>query len=333
MNTEIGGDEIDLCQCVKIAVKRKKVFAAACLSFIAIGFGFFLLSPRIYRISVFLYPPIVNEAFNSSNNSKAVKDLKSTIMDNSFNRALKERLKLDPKNNFKFDVAILDKSNILQVSVDLAGKEKDFGIAILKTLIELISENYAKRNEAMLANIIRLVKLKKRDIASAKKSADNLREQVKGIIFRENKLSAEKKSIAAKIAQLLGSRGEALKINAATEDPAVLSLAGQVQDNSNDLIRINNKLEELSLRKARMSSELKNINFKISNFLTEINKINTGKESFLCVKNFSQPTAFLIPVGLKVMRTSGLFLAMGVLSGMLAVFLREKWAGKLKKHD
>jgi len=289
-----------------LSTKRKKVFASTCLFVIAVGFGWFLLSPRIYRISVFLYPSFVNEVFNSGNNSKAAKDLKNMIMQNSFNWVLRERLKLDPKNNFKFDVAILDKSNILQVSVDLVGKEKEFGIALLKTMIDLISENYAKRNKAGLANIIRLVKLKERDIVSAKERADNLRDQVKGIISREDKLNAEKKSIAAKIAQLLGSKY---------------------------LIKINNKLEKLSLRKALMSSKLKNINFKISNFQMEIYKINTGKDSFLYLKNFSQPKVSLIPVSSKVMKISSLFLAMGLLSGMLAVFLRENWASKLKKHD
>lgn len=324
--------EIDLCQCIKLVAKHKKAFIGVFLFVLGIGLWCFLSSPEIYRISVLLYPSTINEVLSSGNDSKSAKDLEDLIINNSFNRALRKKLNLDPnKNNLEFNVAILDKSKILQVGIDLDSKEKESGVAILQNLSEIISESYAKRFEIESANIVSKVKLKERAIMSAKEKAKSLKEQIREAAAKEDKISKKKDFIITNTAQILGERERLLKISAAIENSGTLFLANQIKDNSSYLKWANKQLSELSLRKEQLGLELKNINSQINNLQMEIDKLDISKDSIPSLRILSQPKVSPTPVNSKKIKNLGLFITIGLLSGLLAVFLQESRKGKQKR--
>jgi len=315
--------EIDLCQCVKIVAKHKKTFAGVFLFVLGVGLWCFLSSPEIYRISVSLQPSVIGEALTEDNYSKFTENLKGLIMSDSFNEALGKRLNQNPnKNPLKFNVIIPDKSNILQVSIDLERKKREFGVVILQNLVKLISDRNTKSIEAKIS-----------DIVSAKEKANNLQEQIREITARRDELIEKKKSINISTEQILKKRDELLKANAAAEDATTLLLANQVQSHFSYLIWVNKQLLELSLHKVRLGLELRNINSLINNFQMEIASFKISKDYIPSLRVISQPKVSPIPISSKKMKTLGLFLVMGVFSGVLAVLLQEFWVSKLRKHD
>ena len=60
--------EIDLSQYVKMIVKRKKTFIAVFMLILAIGVTYVLFSPKIYRISMMIQPPVIGPSFRLCRN-------------------------------------------------------------------------------------------------------------------------------------------------------------------------------------------------------------------------------------------------------------------------
>ena len=267
--------EIDLSQYLKVAVKRKKTFIVVFLLTLAIGIAYILFSPKIYRISMMIQPPVSGEVLTGANDLESAENLKGLIINKAFNDELSRRLNLDPgKAHVEFKVIIPDKTNILKVSVDLESKKKEFGVVLLRNLGDLISDSYAKRIEAERADIASQVKFNERAIINAKEKATNLQEQIKEVTAREDKLREEIKFVNTNTAQILEKREGLLKGNAATESASTLLLANYLQNNSSYLNQVNNQFSELTIRRVNLDLELKNTTSQISDFQMAIDKLN-----------------------------------------------------------
>ena len=323
--------EIDLNQYIKVIVKRKKTLIAVFLLTFAIGLFNILVSPKIYRTSMMIQSPVNGEILTGANDLDSAENLKGLIVNNTFNDELGRRLNLDPGTIPGFKVLIPDKTNILQVSVDLESKKKEFGVVLLRNLGDLISGSYAKRIESEYADIASQIKFNERAIVNAKEKAENLQEQIKEVIARRDKLREEIKFVNTNTAQILEKREGLLKGNAATESASTLLLANYLQNNSSYLNQVNNQFSELYIRRVNLNLELKITISEINDFQMMIDKLNIKNNFISNLRIISQPRVSPSPVNSGKKKTLAISIVMGLFLGVLAIFLQEFWVNNLAK--
>ncbi len=326
--------EIDLSKYIKVIVKRKITLIVVLLLTLAIGFANILFSPKIYRISMMIQPPVVGPSLTGANDLEPAENLKGSIINNAFNDELSRRLNLDSgKALVEFKVIIPDKTNILQVSVDLESKKKEFGVVLLRNLGDLISDSYVKRIEAERADIDSQVKFNERAIVNAKEKAENLREQIKEVTAREVKLREEIKFVNTNAAQILEKREELLKGNATTKSASTLLLVNYFQNNSNYLNQVNNQFSELTIRRVNLDLELKNITSQISDFQMVIDKLNRSNSFISNLRIIAQPRVPINPISSSKKKILAIAIVIGLFFGLLAIFLQEFWVNNLVKKS
>ncbi len=324
-NQNYEDTEIDLGQYVKVMVKRKKAFIAVFLLTFAAGIACFLFSPEIYRVSMMIQPPVIGPSLTGANDLEPAENLKSLIINGVYNEELKKILNIDLDNNrLNFKVVIPAKTNILQVSIDLEKNKKESGIALLRNLADLISVSFTKGTKAKTDDIAYQIKSNERAILNAKERAGNLRDQVKEIAAREDKLREEIKAVSINTAQILENR-EKLKENSVTESAATLFLASYIQNNSNYLNQLNNQLSELLVRKINLDFEVKNVNAQIINFESEIDKLNMSQGFISNTRIIVQPRVLSDPVSPSKKKILAISIVMGLFLGVLAIFAQEFW--------
>jgi len=325
-------EEIDISQYIRVIVKRKKTLIAVFSLTLAIGFVYVLFSPKIYRISMMIQPPVAGQSLTGANDLEPAENLKGMIINGAYNEELKKILNIDlDKNHLDFKVIIPSKTNILQVSIDLENKKKDFGVVLLRNLSNLISDSYVKTIEAKTNDILDQIKSNERAIVNAKERAKNLESQIKEITAREDKLRDEIKSININTAQILEKREKTLKENQATESVTALLFANYIQNNSSYLNQMNNQFSDLSIRRVDLSLELKNIGTQIIDFQEEIDKLNISKGFISNLKIIAQPRVSLYPVRPEKKKILVISIIMGLFFGVFAIFLQEFWVRNLVK--
>ncbi|MCG2711035.1 MAG: Wzz/FepE/Etk N-terminal domain-containing protein [Candidatus Omnitrophica bacterium] len=327
--------EIDLSQYIKTIVNRKMTLIVVLLLTLAIGVSYILFSPKMYRSSMMIQPPAVGPSMTGANDIDSAESLKGLIVNNAFNDELSRKLKLDPeKDSVEFKVRISDKTNILQVSVDLESKKKEFGVVLLRNLNGLIFDSYSKRIEAERAEIDSQVKFNERAIVNAKEKAKNLQEQIKEVTARKDKLMGEIKLVSINTEQILEKRAGLTKgnaINEITENVSILLLSNFLQNNSSYLNQLNNQSSELTIHQSNLNLELKNTTSQISDFQMAIDKLKIRADFISNLKTISQPRVSGNPVSPNKKKVLVISIAMGLFFGLLTVFLREFWVNNLVK--
>lgn len=324
--------EIDLSQYIKVIVKRKKTFIAVFLLILAVGIAYVLFSPKIYRISMMIQPPVVGQSLTGANDLESAENLKGLIVNGTFNDDLRKSLNLNFDDvNLEFKVVIPSKTNILQVNIDLENKQKEFGIVLLRNLANLISDSYAKMIEARIADISSLIKSSERAIVGAKEKAKNLQEQIKEVSLREDKLLEELKATNLTSAQIWEKRDLYLKESASLGNSPALFLASFLQNNSNYLNQLNNQSSDLSIRRTNLNLDLKNIDSQISEFQMAIDKLNINKAFISNLKIIAQPRVSPNPIRPSKKKTLAISIVMGLFLGVLVIFLQEFWVNNLVK--
>ncbi|MDD5079027.1 MAG: Wzz/FepE/Etk N-terminal domain-containing protein [Candidatus Omnitrophica bacterium] len=325
--------EIDLSQYFKVIIKRKKTFIAVFLLILAIGFTNIIFSPKIYRSIMLIQPPVVGPALTGANDLESAENLQGMLINNVFNDALNKKLNLDRGTINRFNVIILNKTNILQVSVDLESKKKDFGVVMLQNLGDLISDSYAQRVESERADIVSQIKFNERAIVNANKRAEDLQEQIKEVVVREDKLREELKFVNINTAQILEKREGLSKGNTSAESTATLLLVNYLQSNSSYLYQVNNQLGELYLRRVNLEYEIKTITSQVNYFQREIDKLHIREDLILNLRIISQPRVLSKPLSPDNMTILAISIAMGFFLGMCAIFLQEFWVNNLEKKQ
>ena len=327
--------EIDLGRYIKMLVKHKKTFITVFLLIFAVGIVAVKMqsSAKIYKVSMMIQPPVVGQSLTGANDLESAENLKGLIVNGAFNDELKKNLNLDSDNiNLEFKVAIPNKTNILQVSIDLEDKKKELGIDLLQSLSKSISDRFTKSIEAKIADISNQIKLNENSIINAKEKSKNLQEQIKEVTVREDKLREEIKVINENTAQILAKREGLLKDNAATENVSILLLTNFVQNNSSYSNQLNNQFSDLSIRRVNLSLELKNIDTQIINFQAEIGKLNINKGFISNLKIIARPRVSSVPmVSSNKKKTLPILIVIGLFLGVFAAFLQEFWVNNLVK--
>ena len=334
MNTEnqsYDEMEIDLSKYVEVLVRRKMTFVVVFLLILAIGFVRIQFSPKLYKVSMLLQPPVSGESLTGANDLESAEVLKGLIINNAFNEVLKKRLKLDSdKMELAFDVVIPAKTNILKVSIDQESKKKEFGVILLQNLIDAISETYSKRVEVKNNTIINQIKQSKWAIERAGEKAENLKDQIKEVINRENKLAEEIKNINGNTEQVLSSREGLVKEGSALDSVSVLLLTNFIQNNLSYSNQLSNQSTDLSIRRANLNLEIKNIDFQISDFQMIIDKLNTNKVFVSNVRIIGHPKVSFGSASPSKKKILVLSIFMGFFFGILMVFVHEFWQKNLK---
>jgi len=323
--------EIDLSKYVEVLVRRKMTFFVVFLFILIAGIGYILFSPKIYTISTLLQPPVSGEAVTGANDLESAENLKGLIINNAFDEVLSKRLNLDSsKTNFEFKVIIPKKTNILKVSIDQESKKKEFGIIILKNLVDLISESYSSRIEIRSNGIIDQIKQKERAIAKVKEKAKNLQKQINEAIVRENRLDEEMREINANTEQILGNREALLKKNEALDSISIFLLTNFIQNNLSYSNQLSNQSTDLSIRRANLNLEIRNIDFQISDFQMIIDNLNMTKVFISNLRVLSQPRISPSPISPNKKKILALSIFLGLLCGIFMVFVHEFWQKNLK---
>lgn len=279
-----------------------------------------------------IQPPVSGPSLTGANDLEPAENIRGLIINGAYNEELKKISNVDlDKNNIEFKVVIPSKTNILQISVDLENKKKEFGIVLLRNLTKLISDSYDKSINAKVNDIINQIESNERAIIGSKEKAKNLREQIKETTGREDKLREEIKSVSENTAQILAKREGLLKNTAATENISILLLTNFIQNNTSYLNQMNNQFSELSIRRVNLNLELKNIDSQISNFQAAIDQLNISKGFISNLKIIAQPRVSRNPISPSKKKTLAISIVMGLFLGVLAIFLQEFWMNNLAK--
>ena len=173
----IQEDVIDLSQYIKVIANRKKTFLTVFLLILAAGIAYILFSPKIYRASMMIQPPVVGPSLSGANDLETAENLKGLIVNGVYNEKLKKISNIDSEiGSLNFKVKIPDKTNILKVSIDLEGRKKELGVDLLQGLSKTIFNSFVKSIGAKVGDILNQIKSNERAIISTKEKAKNLQE-------------------------------------------------------------------------------------------------------------------------------------------------------------
>jgi LPS O-antigen subunit length determinant protein (WzzB/FepE family) len=329
-------DEIDLSQYLQVLIKRKKIFLSTFLFIFVLGLAYILFSPKIYKVFMLIQPPVSGEALSGANDIESAENLKGLIISNAFNEELINRLNIDSNlDNLKFFVNIFAKTNVLEVSVNLESKKKEFGLVLLKGLSDVIFDSYAKRVDADSFVVANQIAQNERAIAGAKEKIKNLEDQIKEITQREQKLNQEIIMVNANTAQMLAKREAAAKDSQGADNLSSFLLTSFLQNNLSFSNQLNNQLSELSIRQTNLTTEIKNLEFKIIDFQMIIDNLSRSKSFISNVRIACQPGVSRDPISPERMKVLALSIFMGLFLGTIAVFVQEFWqkskAGEIRK--
>jgi len=293
---------------------------------LAIGLAYALFSPKIYRISMMIQPPVVGQSLIGANDLEAAENLKSLIINGAFNENLRKKLKLDPDKD-KFEIKVVNplKTNLLQVSVDLESKKKEFGVVLLRNLSEIISSSYANNIEAANNENESQIKASERAILTAKEKAKSLQDQIREVGIRETKLEDEITAINLNTKQILSKREELLENKTSAENESILLLLNFMQNNLSYSNQLNNQFSDLSIRRVNLNLEFKSIDSQISDFQATIEKLKISKNFIKNLRIVAQPRVSPNPVSPSKKKALAISIAMGLFLGVFAIFLQEFW--------
>lgn len=315
---------IDLEQYVKVLIKRKKTFILIFLLIFAIGLAKIVFSPKIYRISNMIQPPVNGEVLTGADDLESAENLRNLIVNGAFNQALSKKMSLNSAlNSLKFNVDIPSSTNILQVSIDVESKKKEFGMEALRALVEVISDSYTKRIDARIADMTNQIKFNENAIANGKEKIRNMQEQIKEITSREDKIREEILSVNSNMEKILNKGGRLLGDSPGMDNSYTLLIANYIQNNYIYLNRLNDQLIELFLHKASLNYELKSIDSQMKDFQMAIDKLKINKELVLNLRILSQPKCSPYPISPNKKNILAVYLIMGSFFGVLAVFSQE----------
>jgi len=172
--------DIDLGKYAKVIIKNKHVFFAILLLSLIVGICMIRFSPKIYKVSMMIKPPNLEEYFSNDKELENAEILKSLIVNSVFNEELFKRIKPNTIEieSIKFNAEIPDKSNVLLVNLDWDSKTKDLGVAMLNNLIDVISANYTQKVMVKNNEIVNRVKFNELAISNDKEKIKSIKNQI-----------------------------------------------------------------------------------------------------------------------------------------------------------
>jgi len=323
--------EIDLSKYVEVLVRRKMTFVVVFLLILAIGFVRIQFSPKLYKVSMLIQPPVSGEALSGADDIESAEALKGLIASGAFNEKVEEKLRSSVYSKIPgFSVDIFAKTNVLEVSVNLESKKKEFGITLLQGLSSVMVDSYAKRLDVEGFSVANQIRGNEQAIAKIKEEIKTLQDQIKIISSREQKLNEEISRVDINTAQILENRKALLQDKINADSVSRILLTNSLQNNLIFLNQMNNQLTDLSIRRSNLNRDIKNSEFRISDFQMIIDKLNRSNAFVSNLRIVSQPAVSLAPISLNKKKILALFIFMGLLCGIFMVFAQEFWQKNLK---
>jgi len=224
-------DEIDLAQLFFVLWRRKWLILTITCSLVIITGVYSLRLPEIYSLYTVIEPGVVDiTAGGGYVYVDSTANIKARIDSRAYTRRILQNVSPDPGlSSLDFNVDTPNKANILTISYEAEKEDIDFGIDILRNLVDELRKDYyadiqlkkdeyhnqifMKNNQMAVLNLQkkdmeRQVLTKEKGIADKYDQIENHRANIKAYDQRIDNLLDELKSIKAKSQDILMDGGE-----------------------------------------------------------------------------------------------------------------------------
>lgn len=326
--------EIDLIEYAKVLLKRKKVFIAVFLLVLAVGFVRIQVSPKIYKTTMILQPPVIGASLANKIYPETLENIRFLLFQGAFNAEVVKKLNVDPAvAQLNFEALIPPNTNFLMISISQKAKNKELGAKILRTLFDILFEKYSVPTQLENNRIDSEVKITLNNIASMEENINSLEERLQEIRQREEGLLNEIKSANAYTEDLTHKRDRLLKDNLKSNEVDNVFYLNGMQFNFSYINQLNNQLADTKARAIDRQLEIKNYKIMINKSQIELDKLKTEKQFSSSLKILKEPETSLSPASPSRNKSLALSIVMGLFFGVFAAFSQEFWANNLKKHD
>lgn len=332
--------EVDLGKYIRMAAKHKVTILVVFLAFVLLGALYILLAPKIYRVTMTVQPPIAGEVLSGSSNLDSSENIKSLIENEAFNQKIIKKLALFYKNvnpkivKFKITRSTRDnmvKTNFIQISMDVVGKDRELGIRALNELYNEISKPYDDRVKFKNVSVDKHIEIISNGIEAYREKIKLFEGQIKEYAFREEELLKEIKDVNGNTQKLLDKQDALVKNKANANDLSALLYSNIVQQNIAYLNDLNNQLSALRVKSEGAYFEIKQAQTGIDNAQIEMDRLNLSKVYISNAKLLQEPEASIYPVWPKNKLCLTLMAILGLFLGMLVAIFWEYRVGNSQK--
>jgi hypothetical protein len=259
-------------------------------------------------------------------NFEIAANLRNMIADDMFNEDVREKLKpqFDP-GTLKFLAVNPAGTDVLSLSIDRDSKTAESGVAVLKSLVEVITADYAKRVGIKTNEINNRIRYYERCIGNAREKMAILQEELKQIGGREYSLKEELQTLKAHTAEILNFREGLLKQNTSPDMIHVLLFTNFLQNNISYSNQLNNQFSDLIVRKGYVNLEARYLDAQISDYQSEVELLKERLGFISNLKEISQPTISSRSSGPGIRKTMILSVLLGVIWGVAVISFQEFW--------
>lgn len=312
--------EIDLRKYIEVVIKRKKIVMGVVIvsMFSVATWSFFL--PRIYEISMIIEPPTSAITDTGVQSWDTVANIKAKIEAGAYNDEIIGEMKL-PEDLPRFDVALIQDTRMIRISLKRAANQQDFGEKILTKLLEKISISYAKIIEDKRSTIDNRIKMVESQIRTKENEIKMKGEQSNILGARELQYVEDIKGLRTNSDKFLANREPALEHKEDKDSVAALVYAATMQN----LTQLQNDLAELKNKKEGLINEVESLKNGISESRIEIANLNMLKGDVQNIQVIQKPRRSSNPVGPKKRQNTLLAGFAGLVIGLCAVFIIEYW--------
>ena len=300
-------DEINLIDLLRVLWKWKWLIIGGTVICAIIAAVISLQMPRIYEISTVIEPGIAGVKDDGTFiYIDSVANVNGKIGGGIYNRRVEEALQLDPlKTRAEFKSAIIKKTSAIKVTSQWQEEDTDLGVKVIRHLIRLLSDDYAKIVEQRKGDYDRQIFMKQNEISKIETQRKDIDEQIQlklssiegmkstirqqkatlGVIRqRKGELLEEIKGVKDNTEKILHQRDVLLKDKSPNKDLALLLYTTTIQQNASYFNQLNNQIYNLDTSEKENEAEVDKLNMNIADSKTGIDRLNLSKTEGLQTK-------------------------------------------------
>lgn len=315
--------EIDLRECVKIAVKQKKVVLGVFfVSVFSVAARVFLL-PRVYEVSMFIEPPVNAITDVGVQNFDSVANIKALIESGVHDVGIIEELHLQEKE-LHFDVTQPKDTRLIKISLKRSTDGVDAGKKILAKLLEKLALGYKtiiEDKRSRIDNQIRTIRgLINKEEGEIKLNAT----QLEVLADRERQLVVEINEAKSNSAKLFEKQDAAFVRSDSKNDATVLFYTA-VQQNMNHVSQLKSDLADAKNKSKDLADAMGSLRNDMDANRIEIENQNLLKNDVQNLLMLREPHVSPRPVGPKRKESILIAGAVGLIVGVLSALFIERW--------
>jgi len=295
-------DEIDLAQLFFVLWRRKWLILTITCSLVIITGVYSLRLPEIYSLYTVIEPGVVDiTAGGGYVYVDSTANIKARIDSRAYTRRILQNVSPDPGlSSLDFNVDTPNKANILTISYEAEKEDIDFGIDILRNLVDELRKDYyadiqlkkdeyhnqifMKNNQMAVLNLQkkdmeRQVLTKEKGIADKYDQIENHKANIEAYDQRMDNLLDELKSIKAKSQDILMDGGE-LSGGQQTQQKngqADILYAAAIQQSMSLFQELRNQINDLRIEKEFSRTSITALENDIDDLTRDIERIKREK--------------------------------------------------------